>query len=575
VPSDRGHAFAAASAGLIEAAAIAAASILLVLACAVKAAATDIYSAPVASSSALTVPALAGLLVIGNPKDVAAEGTPDVRGIEVRGVPALDNADFKTQMASHLGRPLSDEYRAAIVNDTVRFLREHGHAIVDVSLPPQEITGGVLQVVVLEGKVGRVRVEGNGWFSSQLLVDQLTAKPGQEVDARRLTRDLDWLNRSPFRQVELMYAKGLELGQTDLVLKVRDRFPLNVYGGYDDSGTRVTGNNRLMTGLNWGNVLGGDGAFNYQYMADPAFKWFRGHSASLVQPLPWRHILTVLGNYVDTHGNVAPPFDLSGFSWQTSLRYEVPLPRWRSTRLSFQEALVAGFDFKRANSNLAFGGEQVFGALTDSAQWSLAYNSSLKDPWGASALSSTLFYSPGRWTDSNTDSAYRLSRAGATARYVYGRIELSRTTGLPFGFALVNHLSFQRSDSNLLASEQLGLGGYDTIRGYDSRVVNGDQGYIISNELRTPAIGLLSHCRIKRLTDRLQILGFFDYGSVSNRDLLARESPRTVLAGVGSGLRYSIASNLSFRLDYGWQLRNAHDQRLYASRSHIGLVLSY
>ena len=529
---------------------------------------------PAAAPSQTPVVRLSGLLVVGDPREVLGSGTPVVKGVEIR-VPFLDRGDLKARLQAFLGQPLTEAARKGIVADIVRFYRAQGRPMVDVSLPPQEITGGVLQVVVLQGKVGRIRVEGSRWFDSKYVAGQLRAQPGQDIDARELGNDLDWLNRNPFRQVDLVYAKGSELGQSDLVLREVDHFPVRFYGGYEDSGTPVTGENRLLAGVNWGNVLGLDGQMNYQYLADPAFKWFRAHSGSFIQPLPWRHIVTVFGSYTDTHGNVSAPFDLRGFGYQASLRYEVPLPKLLPANLSYQHSVAAGFDFKRANNNLAFGGTQVFGAMTDNLQWNLGYNASLKDPFGETSLRATLFLSPGHWTANDEDAVYSLSRSGAKARYAYGNVELDRTTGLPWDFMLVNRFTLQRSDVNLLASEQMGFGGYDTIRGYDTRVVNSDQGYIFSIELRTPPVSFLPRLGLKKLKDRLQLLGFFDYGSGGDRSLLAGEQGETVLAGIGSGVRYAISSHFSLRADYGWQLHNAEAARLYASRSHIGLVLSY
>jgi hemolysin activation/secretion protein len=527
-----------------------------------------------AVSSDAPVPQLYGLAVVGSPEEVLSTGTPDVKGVVVK-VPFLDRDDFKALMDDFVGKWLTEARRKEIVTAIVRYCRQHGRPMVHVAFPPQEITGGVLQILVMQGKVGQIKLEGNRWFASQYVTGQLHAQPGQDVDAQQLGNDLDWLNRNPFRQVDMVYVKGSELGQTDLVLREVDSFPLRAYGGYEDSGTPVTGENRLLAGVNWGNVLGHDGQMNYQYMADPAFKWFRAHSASFIQPLPWRHILTVFGNYTDVHGDVAAPFDLKGFNDQVSLRYEVPLPRATSVSLTYRHSVVGGFDFKRANNNLAFGGAQVFGAMTDILQWSLGYDSSLKDPWGQTSLRATLFYSPGHWTANDADAVYGLSRSGAMARYTYANFELDRTTELPWEFTLVNRFTLQRSDSNLLASEQMGFGGYDTIRGYDARVVNADQGYIISTEVRTPPVSLLPRLGLKKVQDKFQLLGFFDYGSGSDRDLLAGEQQQTVLAGIGPGLRYAISTHLSLRADYGWQLHNAEADRQYASRSHIGLVLSY
>lgn len=517
---------------------------------------------------------LLGLLVVGTTKEVLSAGTPAVKGVEVR-VPFLDRPELRTRLEGFLCKPLTAAARNGIVAEIVRFYRSQDRPLVDVGLPPQEITGGVLQVLAQEGKVGRIQVQGNRWFSTGYVAGQLHTQPGQDIDARQLGNDLDWLNRNPFRQVDLVYAKSSELGKTDLVLREVDHFPLRVYGGYEDSGTPVTGDNRLLAGLNWGNVLGFDGQMNYQYLADPSFKWLRAHSGSFIQPLPWRHVVTVYGSYADTYGKVLAPFGLKGFNEQASIRYEVPLPKFAGTRLNYQHSLVGGFDFKRANNNLAFGGMQVFGSMVDTLQWSLGYNSSLKDPWGQTSLRGTLFYSPGHWTTNNNDFAYNASRARATPRYTYGNVELDRTTGLPWDFMLVTRFTFQMSDANLLAGEQLGLGGYDTIRGYDTRVVNADQGFILSNELRTPPLSLLPRLGLKKVQDKLQFLSFFDYGSGRIRDPLVGEPSETILAGIGMGLRYAVSSYLSFRMDYGWQLHNAEVARQYASRSHIGLVLSY
>jgi hemolysin activation/secretion protein len=308
-------------------------------------------------------------------------------------------------------------------------------------------------------------------------------------------------------------------------------------------------------------------------MTDPEVKAFKGHSASWTQPLPWRHILTIFGSYVNTDADVAPPFALKGFDSQLSARYEIPLPQWRD---GFQNSVIAGIDYKRANNNLAFGGTQVFGGIVDTAQADLIYSASAKDPLGSTTFRGTYVYSPGGIGGDDHDAEYQQARAGAIARYNYGKIEVNRVTGLPYDFSFVNLVTLQLSDSNLLASEQLGFGGYDTIRGYDMRVVNADQGYIISTELRTPSFGALSQSkRWSGIGDKLQALGFVDYGCGWDRDLLAGEASNTKLLSAGPGVRYSIAPWLSARFDYGWQLFNPTGTRPYASRSDIGITASF
>lgn len=523
----------------------------------------------------IILPKLEGLVLVDDPKLVAATGLSGVKGVELRGLPLLEQGGLKEKLAGYLGRPLTKESKAQLLADIVLFMRRRSRPLVDVSTPPQEITGGVLQVVVMEGVLGQVRVEGGRWFSSSRVARQIRAKQGMALDVARLSEDLDWINRNPFRSVDLVYTKSAEPGKTDLVLRQTDRFPLRVYTGYEDSGTSLTGDHRWLAGFNWGNVLGSEGIFNYQFIANPAdFRKFRVHAGSFLQPLPWRHTVTAYYTRVDTNVDIPPLFKLGGFSWQAGTRYEAPLPRLGA----YKHAAVLGFDFKKANNALAFGGLQVFDTTTDVVEWSLGYNASLNDRFGKTTFRGTGFFSPGAVTGQNTTSSFQRTRAGASARYVYGRFELNRTTRLPLDFLLVNVLVYQRSDSNLLGSEQLGFGGFDTIRGYDTRVLNTDHGTILSNELRTPPISLFSSLGLKKWTrggDKLQFLGFADYGVGSNKRRLPGEKSSTVLFGAGPGLRYMIAPYLSVRADYGWQLRKAETRRRDASRWHVAAVVSF
>ena len=442
--------------------------------------------------------------------------------------------------------------------------------MIDVSTPPQEVTSGVLQLLVLEGSVGQIRVEGARWFDPKSVEKQIRVKPGQALDSNSIMNDLDWLNRNPFRQVDLVYVKGSELGKTDMVFRQSDHFPLRLYGGYEDSGTKLTQETRWLAGANWGNVLGGEGQLNYQFMTSPNFEYFRAHSASFTQPLPWRHILTIYGSYANNSADLAAPFNLAGFSWQADMRYEVPLPG----SANYTESLTGGFDFKESNTDITFGGISVYGTKVDVAQWSMGYDSDLKDPWGTTTLRATGFYSPGGFTDKNTKAVFVKARAQADPNYMYGKVELNRTTGLPWDFLFVNQVTFQASNANLLASEQLGFGGYDSIRGYDTRVVNSDNGLIFSNELRTPPISLFALAGGKGVSDKFQLLAFLDYGLAKNENLLPGEKKSTELLSVGPGLRYTISTHVSVRADYGWQLHNAAPREA-ASRGDIGVVLSY
>jgi hemolysin activation/secretion protein len=131
------------------------------------------------------------------------------------------------------------------------------------------------------------------------------------------------------------------------------------------------------------------------------------------------------------------------------------------------------------------------------------------------------------------------------------------------------------ADGNLVPSEQFGLGGSHTVRGYEERTTSGAEGFVISNELRAPSFSP-GKFMDKTAKDELQLLGFFDYGQTSNPILLRNEDPHVSLMSAGVGLRYQVSRFLSVRFDFGWQLQNDDPfSRAGRSRGHVMASFSF
>ena len=112
------------------------------------------------------------------------------------------------------------------------------------------------------------------------------------------------------------------------------------------------------------------------------------------------------------------------------------------------------------------------------------------------------------------------------------------------------------------------------MRGYDERVLLGDIGWIVNNEIRTPAIPLAETLNVPGVNDQLQLLAFFDYGYLHVRNVQQGDLRNSTLYSTGVGFRYSFRHNLSVRFDYGFPLTekglNEND-----SRMHLGALLSF
>jgi hemolysin activation/secretion protein len=164
-------------------------------------------------------------------------------------------------------------------------------------------------------------------------------------------------------------------------------------------------------------------------------------------------------------------------------------------------------------------------------------------------------------------------------------VNAERITRLPWNFSWVLRGWGQYSSDRLNPSEEFAVGGWNTVRGYDERVVIGDNGWIISNELRTPPwspkgrLGYVSMDNVLGLEggrDELQFLAFFDYGAIRLIDPVPSDGtdPDKTLYSVGLGVRYIVDRHLSFRFDYGFPLTEK-DINENNSRAHIGVLLSF
>jgi hemolysin activation/secretion protein len=535
------------------------------------------------------------ILVVPRAQDVAPAGVAGVHGIEVRGPEFLNHDDFKKLLSHYLGTSLTKESLDRMQVDIIKYCRARGHLVVDAFLREQDILEGTIQVAVIEGKVGKVTVEnpGHKWFSDELILHGVRLKPGDAVIEDRLNDDLGWLNRNTyqslgnfngaFREVGASFTQG-GLGETDVKLTVNDRFPLRVFGGYEDSGISEIGKERLFGGFTWANVFGWDHRISYQYTTDTDFNKFKSHSASYVVPLPWKHEFVLFGAYADVHpdfSQVDP--NLAGFTspgklYQLSARYNVPLPRYGD----FEHEFSLGFDFKRTDSPVLFGAQQVPGQtnLIAVAQFTADYRIRYKDRFGRSGLLLQGFFSPGDLVDHNDDASYAALTPGAKSRYLYGRAEAQRETPLPFGCSWLIRGAGQYADGTLVPSETFGLGGYTTVRGYDERTVIGDYGWLVSNELRTPMFGLGNLTRQENQHDWIQALGFVDYGGVITRNPLAAQRYGEVLLSAGAGVRFQMAENLHVRFDYGFQLTDEYKSapgvpQQNSKRGHVGVELSF
>ena len=523
---------------------------------------------------------LKGLVFVEKEDQIKVEGLAGIQGVQASSE-LLQKPIFAERMKKFFGKPVTLGGLDEITREVINYFREQGFPVVNVVVPQQTVKDGVIQILAIEARVGRVKVENARWFRPDNIRKEVNLREGDKIDANQLQDDMNWLNTNPFRTADLKFEPGEQEGTTDLVVEVKDRLPFRVYTTYDDYGIDLTGKNRQSLGFNLGNLFSLDHQAGFQYTTSwkDLFNAMNAYSGSYLLPLPWRNSLTVFGSYTKSQAETVPGQNFQGDSWQMSGRYNVPLPTLEPVSHSF----YAGLDFKQSsNAFLIFGTSVNTGTGSGLAPFSIfqftaGYNANVPDDLGLTSFELGGFYSPGGVTGWNTTEQFQQNTPNACASYVYGKFNLNRTFILPYKFTLSGNFNSQLASSALMPTEQYGLGGYNTVRGYDERSANGENAYVFNAELRTPPGSIFKIFGNQEVDDTFQFLAFFDYGFTGNIQPPSNTTAQQQfwLMSVGPGLRYNIDRFLSVRFDWGFQLHQAPVGSVTGSRAELSVTAAY
>ncbi|MCC7376539.1 MAG: ShlB/FhaC/HecB family hemolysin secretion/activation protein [Verrucomicrobiales bacterium] len=566
--------------------------------------------------------ALRGVLITDDLQAVKIEQLEKSNGLDVVGMKFLSAKDVEPIVSPYLGQAVTDSSIRKMIREIITYCQRRKDKLTincrwveDAYLP--STNNFVVLLEFTDAKLRSLKVvnEGTDYFSTNLIRRYFRSLTEEKtISASRLFADLDWANRNnSYRDVQLRFVRPtaeanqeVRAGYTDAELSVNDRFPMRGYAGYENTGNRFVGVGRVVAGLGYGNLWGQDHQVNYQFTSDAGFEFFTAHALSYVAPIGPRQSVAVFGSYSTVSADLSEfnlgKFKQDGESYQLSFRYNLRLPNWRSIE---HEASI-GFDFKHADNSLEFNlagpsDEAVLLASQpfDIGQINLSYNALRRDSWGTSQFEANFFFGPGL----GDDAEYEAVRPFSDPVYFYGQLQFSRYTPIlsrnvvekemrmrQDKLAWVFRILGQFASENLLPSEQLGVGGFSSVRGYEERAANADMGGIINNELQWTVFERGSWLLKKGYSDffwrpalnsrgdhRLVTSVFVDYGYAAqlNDDHVSPDSEELLSAGVG--LRYEFGRNVSFRGDFGYQLKELKSPTADTDdwRFHFGVTVGF
>ena len=464
-----------------------------------------------------------------------------VRAVEFSASELLTREELDALAGPYQGRTVSLAEIQTLVAQVNELYRSKGIVTAQAILPPQDLTAGIVRIRLIEGRVGRISVQGNESTNERYVTARVRQLPGDLVELAELEQELVRFNRTNDAQVRAELKPGAQIGQTDVQLMLAEppRHSLKLFS--DNYGSTQTG--ELRGGMMYRNasLLGRRDDLTL------STSHARGQeSYSIAYGMP----VTTLG----TRLNVAYYHDET----------EVKKGPFAALDLHGRaEALIASVRHPLAIGSTYQLDAVLSGKDRNTRNWFDDLLLQDTDTWDYSAgLEGQLADRAGYWLASITTSRVHSDQLGSSSRqFNIWRGSLRRSHNLAPGYALVGSFNWQYSGDDLLpASEQFLIGGEYSVRGYGSGILSGDKGYNVNLELHHPVVLLEG-------PDAPRASGFFfvDYGDVRPyRPAGDPRDHRDWIASAGWGMSVAVGKQLSLRGTIGFPLEDVPEE----SRSH-------
>lgn len=427
--------------------------------------------------------------------------------------------------AAYEGRIVSIDELFQLVEAINKLYADHQVLTAKAFLPPQKINDGLVEIRLVESRLGKMSIEGNADTSAPYISGHFSLQPGELLALDKLEEELRRFNRLNDVTIKAELHRGEIPLTTDCVLTVTEPSPYSFLLYADNTGQKDTGRERIGAVATVRSVLGRRDPLSLAANAS------EGTRALLISySIPVNSQGTRLGasynvNTIKVIDGIFESLDITGESSDVDLKLSHPLKissevqigaqagfHWKKSTTDFDDvnffltkvrSAYAGFDYQKiGEGSVTFGRGEVIGGFDD-------------------------FGGDRSFFKINLDLAYRKE--------------------LSYGFGTLLRGAGQIADVHLLpAMEQFQLGGMATVRGYSEGIRLGDDGYLASWELYTPMPSwkVLDH----PLGQMVKGVIFVDHGGAFPYKGKGESNDHTdYLTGAGAGLLFQFTQYLGGR----------------------------
>lgn len=466
-------------------------------------------------------------------------------------------SDIEAILGNHVRSQPPDGYTInqlqTIADEITRYYRDRQFIIAQAIVPAQEVNDGIVKLQVLEGSLEDIRVEGNTFYKAKVVEGPFRRLQGQPVVQDSIERALLDVQDFPGLTVFGTFTRGDQIGNTDLVVRVREEDRFYITPSVDNWGSEFTGEYRAMVDFQINNLFG---------LADMT----KGYILQTLNPSNGTYgglsFEFPFGRNSIGFGGSTNQFDVGGLAALTDLGVEGTVDQAEI----FWNYSFANGRFFSANGRL---GVAVKNADTEIPGVTLS-----EDNLAVASLAFDIFYASrkgrgftvgsvgidvgmpdrlGSMDGSGDGNSSRIGgdgeRAGGSFEKFWFNLEYLR----PFGpnNRLLVRLDGQYTDDILVSLEQYSIGGPRNVRAYTIAEALADTGASATLEWIINAPGFSDKPAFGSRTwgeiFQLSLYVDYAYGELNNPRITEEET--VDYSGYGMGLQFNVPGTLYARVD--------------------------
>lgn len=179
-----------------------------------------------------------------------------IRDIEFTGPDAATFAWALKAADDAKGRCLGAGGVNAVLGRVQNALIEAGFVTTRVLAASQDLLGGTLRLTIVAGRVRAVRFAAFSDEPGPAWRNAFPARPGDILNLRDIEQALENLKRVPTAEANIDIEPGKQPGESDVVIKWKQAFPIRLTLTADDSGSKATGRYQGGATVSADNLLG-------------------------------------------------------------------------------------------------------------------------------------------------------------------------------------------------------------------------------------------------------------------------------------------------------------------------------